>query len=729
MSLVIPKKQAARSDISEVSLRDRVVQHLLPWLNCWEIYVIALLAGFLRLYRLDTSEFDGDQAAIFGLAREAIHYGLVPIVGIRASIGIENPPAVIDLLMLPAALSANPLWAAVMVGLLNTIAVLLTYFFTRRYYGRFAGISAALLYTAAAKPLDYSRFIWQQNMLAPLVVLFIFALFFGVVERRKGWLLPAVLLLGVAYQLHETSTLLAILLLVAILLAPGTIRWHDLALALVALFVIFAPYILWEFTSHFSDLSIVLNVVKLHAHTDDLVIYFYKFFLSPNGFTSYYQVPANPASLLRLFDPILSGLRYMLWFLLAGGLATAGGLALWPLSRDAGATAALLQSKEEKPALLHEIKPLSWLKNWWIDFRANPYRCGLLLLCIWQVVPLLFLLHHTLALYPYYLLILMPGPFILMGLFLDKLINWTRQPAWYLRGLHYAAYTIAALIIIAQITTCTATMIDATDGANAHGKTYNTLGSLQHALAEADQLAQQHHLNRVYITTDIYSQMAMSYLAQQMRTPTTLFDDERCLVLPAASAGPAVLLVSPYAQLTLPLLYEYASAQLVDRPARLGAAPFQLYIVSSRPVVSTAAPATTFAGNLQLINLQRQQLIQPASSWLVAHWQLLRSLSAGSRITYNYQMSALPDNRTPALRSSLCTLTSTRTGDQLFVAFAVPRHAAVFTQVILRGQMYTTTPYHPSLGPLHFETDLLQDSPQTVLRTTNGQDSITISPT
>ncbi|HET7641343.1 MAG TPA: hypothetical protein VFK47_21720, partial [Ktedonobacteraceae bacterium] len=162
---------------------------VLPWLYSWEIYVIALVAGFLRFFHLDTSEFDADQAAIFGLAREAVHLGLVPIVGIRASIGIENPPAVIDLLMLPAALSANPLWAVVMVGLLNTIAVLLTYFFTRRYYGRLAGICAALLYAAAAKPLNYSRFLWQQNMLAPLIVLFMFALFYGVVERRKGWVL------------------------------------------------------------------------------------------------------------------------------------------------------------------------------------------------------------------------------------------------------------------------------------------------------------------------------------------------------------------------------------------------------------------------------------------------------------------------------------------------------------------------------------------------------------
>ena len=108
-----------------------------------------------------------------------------------------NPPAVIYLLMIPAAISSNPLWGAIFVGLLNVIAVLLTYIFVRRYYGRIASIIASLLYATASGPLHYSRFIWQQNMIAPFVVLFIFALFWGVVDRRKGWLFPALVLLGI----------------------------------------------------------------------------------------------------------------------------------------------------------------------------------------------------------------------------------------------------------------------------------------------------------------------------------------------------------------------------------------------------------------------------------------------------------------------------------------------------------------------------------------------------
>src|SRR5216684_7653411 len=265
MSLTLPKKPDTANQLPA----RRSIKSLFSWLFTWEIYPILLVAGFLRLYQLNVSEFDSDQAAIYSMAREAVQNGLLPVVSNRASIGIENPPAVIYLLMLPASLSADPLWAVVMVGLFNTVAVLLTYFFTRRYYGRLAGMIAALLYAAAARPLNYSRFIWQQNMLAPFIVLFLFALFWGVVERRKGWLFPALFLVGIAYQLHETSALLLIPLLVAVVLAPGTVRWRDLAFALIALLVMFSPYLLWEYTAHFADVSMVLNVARLHAQVDD----------------------------------------------------------------------------------------------------------------------------------------------------------------------------------------------------------------------------------------------------------------------------------------------------------------------------------------------------------------------------------------------------------------------------------------------------------------------------
>ena len=188
-------------------------------LHTWELYPILFIAAFLRLYRIDTAIFADDQAVVFQMARDAIVHGLWRITSNRASLGNINFPLVVYIFMLPAAFSSNPLWAEVMVGLLNTAAVLLAYVFTRRYYGRLAGTIVTLLYATSVMALAYSGDIWPQNLLPPLVMLFLCCLFKGVVERRRGWLFPAILLLGVLYQIHGSSLLLAALLVASCIFA------------------------------------------------------------------------------------------------------------------------------------------------------------------------------------------------------------------------------------------------------------------------------------------------------------------------------------------------------------------------------------------------------------------------------------------------------------------------------------------------------------------------------
>src|SRR5207237_8773302 len=109
-------------------------------------------------------------------------------------------------------------------------------------------------------------------------------------------------------------------------------------------------------------------------------------------------------------------------------------------------------------------------------------------------------------------------------------------------ALRCAVYFIVAFAVISQIIASIATLVDAAQGTNGHGKTFNDLRSLQLALGEADHLAQQRHLNRVYITTDANSEPAIRYLAQQLQPPPTLFDHSRCCVLPNPSQGPSASL-------------------------------------------------------------------------------------------------------------------------------------------------------------------------------------------
>src|SRR5262249_29174580 len=138
--------------------------------------------------------------------------------------------------------------------------------------------------------------------------------------------------------------------------------------------------------------------------------------------------------------------------------------------------------------------------------RGSPYRCGLLVLLVWQAFPLLVLIKHGLSLYPHYFIILMPGPFILIGLLIARVAGW-----FYLRGGWYRIGSIVltiftVLIIIFQGIAGAASVLDSVRGNfDNHQMSYpyyNDLASLQNVVAKADQLAKTYHAKRFIMVAD-----------------------------------------------------------------------------------------------------------------------------------------------------------------------------------------------------------------------------------
>jgi 4-amino-4-deoxy-L-arabinose transferase-like glycosyltransferase len=738
-----------RSTLSkqEINVGNRAHNKLLSLRSCllaWEICPIILVAGFLRLYRLDTAAFSGDQSTLFLLAYNAVHHGLIPATSNGASILIMNPPATVYFLMFPALFSPDPLWAVIMTALFNVIAILITYIFTRRYYGRLAATIAALLYATAGTPIVFSRFIWQPNLLAPFVILYLFALFWGVVERRQGWLFPALFLLGVMYQLHGLTLLLVVPLLVAILLAPKTIRLRDLILALICLLLIFTPYLIWEVSSGFVDLHTVFSLARTHARIDTQALTFYErllrsYYYDERFLPSSYYDPARGAA---FYDPIgsafslvfkllllLSWSHRILIMLLLGGLITAGIIIV--RSPTTSSHVEPIEPSVKKPT--SSFFPLDRLHSWWSNLRNNPARCGLVVLLAWQIVPPLLLARHTTSIHQHYLLLTIPGLFILIGFFITHLLLWFRQrgAAFFWQGTRYVTYAVTALILSIQLMGSIAALTDTVNGVNSHVFGYNDLGSLQHALHEADQVAQQHHFNRVYITISSSddSLTGLPFLAEQMRTSTTLFDPTRCLVLPGREAGPAVLLMRSTDSLASSLLRRFATAILIDQPPLLGTSPFQLYIVAPTPNAHVAPTRDSFVNHLQLLFPYPQSLNLATSSFLVTSWTLLRNEQPGSRTSYTYMMNAITNLPGAGSIHSDCMLTSIRAGDQLLTTFRLPQNSLMPPSLKITSQFLMSSPYNITLASLHFETANIRGMPVT-LQTIDRSGTITLySPT
>jgi len=311
-------------------------------------------------------------------------------------------------------------------------------------------------------------------------------------------------------------------------------------------------------------------------------------------------------------------------------------------------------------------------------------------------------------------------------------------------ALCYGVYALATLIIVTQFISSIAQILDYangkySDGFN-HGFAYNDSLSLQNALAEADQLAQRHHLNRVYISiaTIEHTQVSLPYLSTQMHTPTTVFYSN-CVPLPSAAEGPAVMLVGPYSNLTNALVTQknanqYATATLMGKPTRPGGAPFSLYIVTPnhKEAISHAQEFSINNGHdLQLLTPIRPFVFN-RTPWLVTHWSLLRSALPNDNSTYTYSITMRHySNRTQRKSTTTqCTFTALRAGDELLIPF---KQDSLFTDsqrstsstVSISGQFYQTNPYYLYWKQFTFLTFATTPTPKQTLYTPEHKDYLT----
>ncbi len=714
-----------------VSLTTRLRQAIISQLAAWEIYPILAVACFLHLFKLTTSEFDADQAVLLRLAHDAVTHGLFPVTGNISSINLANPPGYTFLIMPITLLTPDPLAVIVFTALLNTLAVVLTYIFVRRYYGRLAGSVAALLYGTTFWDIFYGRFIWQPNLI-PFFTLILFFLFFrGAVERKSGWFIWALPLLGFICQLHAIALYLACPFCLTLAIAYHTVRRRDLALGIFFLALIFSPYLLWETQSHFSDISLLLHASSYPSSIDNQVFLVYMKFL-----TSYVDSSTSSSVLLSNVLSFVYPASILMYALtLAAFLLASAGLLGWPqidLLHTSRFSTQVVPLQTEQSRSIWQALRQSWQR-----LAATPQRASLLLLLSWQLFPLLLLLHHSIGLQPQYLLILLPGPFILLGLLISQLTVWSLhipypQPRLLLSLLVPA---LSLLLVALQFCGSLAWFINEAHGQHIRGHIYTTFQDVQRAANAADQLARSHHLDRLYIYTDQYTEDTLSYLSAQMHTPTTILNSSSCLILPATTQGPAVLLLGPAETLDQALLARFTSAQLISEPPRLGGPPFKLYILY--PLPTTPDSQATFTQTLRL-NTSRPGTLawnnpdhpdQPTTHLFETVWTNLKTLPPTTNTLYTYHFVALySGNGTNGETGKAdCGFTSITPGEHIFVPFRLPADStALPTQLSISGSILTTMPYSPSYGPFTLETSETSKAVLAPLQTTSGHTSLLI---
>ena len=592
------------------------------WMRRWDFALALAVGALLRLLWLGDTSFLGDQADLLALGRSALAHHTLLATGIRSSIGAMNPPAAVQLL-LPFASLNDPYWAALATALANVVAVALLYGVANRYLGRRAAFAATLLYATASGPIAYSRFIWQQNLLAPVLLLFFWTLCLGVIDHKRGWLGWNVLLWAVAIQLHPTALPLIGLTLLGAYLVRAEVRPRDLAWVVGALALLFAPTLAWELASQGLDVTAALG----YGHNQSVVDtsaghYLYALFLpasdQTHGSAALHSVVAPGLGWLYIaLGLVYLGAQVWLAASVVGGVLTRGQ----PRGRRARGGLAGRLSAAMRPVVrpANEFAPegLAATTPADADSRADdatapllarsraathaalarPEWRFLLFLALWQALPVLAMIRHSSPVQPHYLLVVLPATFLVVGAFLAWAARWLA--IWASRGwarvrrasgptaptsswIGRAGYALALVVILlaAAQTYGVWTQLNAihTGAVDTTASNYGmTLTQQRRVLQAAATAASEYHTQATIATTSLL-QDPLDYQAAIGYSGVSAYIGAGCLVAPSAGGAPLVALATPSVG-AADLLGQLRGARLLGAVSTPGAASIPMYLL------------------------------------------------------------------------------------------------------------------------------------------------------
>lgn len=566
--------------------RLRVLSSCWPWLRHWELWLALVVGGFLRLWQLGTSQFLDDQALLMSMARDSVLHRAIPLTGIPSSIGALNPPLSVYLLIPFALLGKDPFPAIIALALWNVLGVALCYVFALRFFNRRVAGIGTLLFATSGAAVDFSRFLWQQNYMPPLLVLWAMVTFAGALRGTRGWFFVATMLLALAAMLHPTALLLVPVLLVALVLAPHKPRLWEYPAALASLLVLVAPTLIWEKVSDFSDLQVLQQYTGAAPQINLDVLRAFEQVLGPPTFSGSVGpatfAPVTPIAPYASIASWTSALWYLACALYGASYLIVTGLVIAPIIRHwhAGAVSASNESKAR--ARIFAV---------WRLLRADgEWAVHLLLWLAITIVPLA-MIRHASPVHAHYLHVLYPVVFILAGVGIDRLLRWVRPGTFALPCLACGGRPVALRLAgFAVVVGCITVLIAGQSlqssfytASQAAGQVDDTnygypVGELQAADSTLAALQREQGTVETYISSpDFTTTNALTYMLVSERPWRALIYGD-CLALPQAGSPP-ILIVATRAGPISALLSTLPNARLVRTLPMPGSEPFHVYRV------------------------------------------------------------------------------------------------------------------------------------------------------
>jgi hypothetical protein len=232
----------------------------------WKWIFGILIAGlflFLRLWKIEEKvNFSMDQGMFLLRAKEIWENKELTLIGPPASPLIDGRhffqgPAIYYFLI-PFFLIAKEGVVEMSVGmvLLNLISLIFLYFAGKNIVGKRASIIGVILLTICPIAVDFSRFVWNPNMLLWLTPIYIWLGSRYILDKRKLTLLGLGVMGGICLQFHFQFSL--IILLTLILLFCRKEKLQNLGVYVLGLTIGYLPLIIFDLRNNFYNLKTIL---------------------------------------------------------------------------------------------------------------------------------------------------------------------------------------------------------------------------------------------------------------------------------------------------------------------------------------------------------------------------------------------------------------------------------------------------------------------------------------
>jgi hypothetical protein len=355
------------------------------------LVIILLLAAFLRLNHLSWTEFKQDEARLSQIAFDMARHGQIPLQSIGASVGVINLPLAAWLLAIPYAVSNSPVVATAFLALVNVLAVAACYVFARRCFGVLGNYSivvaliAAWLFATAPWAVLQSRKLWANDFLPLFVIGWGWTAWLAFVERRPRWLIAHAVMLALCIQLHYSALLLAPVSAMWFIIFIRRSSWRSILVAAIVFAALFAPFLIADGSQGWPNVTRFIELFRQPATADSSAVEFS--WLMTTGLDIHSLAGPQEFQNYRALVPFADYVSNAEGFLVLMGLIVALSDVLAAIIRRA-----------------------------WSD-RASIS----LMLITWLSLPILSQISHRTPLFLHYFLILLPAPYLLIGLLAGRI--------------------------------------------------------------------------------------------------------------------------------------------------------------------------------------------------------------------------------------------------------------------------------------------------------------------